>query len=437
MIKWSDRLNERVESQLGRSVGCRRLVVVACSLVALSLVGYAHHNTQNININSINSHSALTPASLAPLVVDHRPPPEHDYPLKQLAPVRVDADDDASAQVQVEPEPQLGIEVDDGAESEPGSEVEIAPDAVAADIDNDAEAGGDAGVQAEAQAEQEANSGTEEVDEVVDGVDEGDGGVQVEGPSRFLVVGWMGEQETKAQFHLYQLGLLALALNRTLVLPNVHRARFGNCYSNPFSLYYDANSLDAFAIPWISHDDWLAYLDASPARPSAQIVALSRGEAVPDDVAILPLDHFCLAPTQLDLTSVPPRAFFSPTNDWKARAHNDFGDKVARALQEQDEDQPIDVLVMQYNLRYSLLTPDMVKRLNPDAPMPAQYSVSNVAARFRCHARARLTCGGVAVVLQILGPLDDAGSCDRVRTVAVHRRAVSARHSRRSSVPGY
>jgi len=48
--------------------------------------------------------------------------------------------------------------------------------------------------------------------------------------------------------HLHQLGLLARALNRTLVLPNVNKARFGTCRRNPFEFYYEADTLQRLGI---------------------------------------------------------------------------------------------------------------------------------------------------------------------------------------------
>lgn len=169
---------------------------------------------------------------------------------------------------------------------------------------------------------------------------------------RYLLVAWMGEQETKAQSHLYNLGLLAISLNRTLVLPQVRRSRFGTCYGNDFSLYYDRDSLASFDIPYITHQNFLAYTKQDKHKaPTAQLVAMSRGNPVPDDLAIMPLDRFCLGSTRLDFATHSSRAFFSPSNDYKSdEVRHQFGEKVVRTLledEESDQGSP-DVIVMQY-----------------------------------------------------------------------------------------
>lgn len=56
--------------------------------------------------------------------------------------------------------------------------------------------------------------------------------------------------------HLYQLGLLARSLNRTLVLPNVDRARFGSCQAHPFEFYYQADALERLGIQVSGSKRW-------------------------------------------------------------------------------------------------------------------------------------------------------------------------------------
>lgn len=73
---------------------------------------------------------------------------------------------------------------------------------------------------------------------------------------RFLVAARIGEQESKAMQHLYQLGLLARSLNRTLVLPNVDRARFGSCQAHPFEFYYQADALERLGIQVSGSKRW-------------------------------------------------------------------------------------------------------------------------------------------------------------------------------------
>lgn len=97
-------------------------------------------------------------------------------------------------------------------------------------------------------------------------------------PCAFIVPGFVGEQETKAQQHLHQLGLLALHLNRTLVLPNVSKSRMGTCYTYPFDFYYDPQSLTDLGIPAVTFSafvDWTLRRDPSP---TAQLVSVMAGK---------------------------------------------------------------------------------------------------------------------------------------------------------------
>ncbi|KAK4049270.1 hypothetical protein OIV83_004206 [Microbotryomycetes sp. JL201] len=196
-------------------------------------------------------------------------------------------------------------------------------------------------------------------------------------PQKFLFVTWMGEQETKAQSHLYQLGLLALALNRTLVLPQVHQSRFGACYHNDFSLYYEQDTLERFGIPYMSHQDFLEWALAGKPK-SGQLLALARGKRVPDDVAFMPLKSLCVDKVPVDLSVYAPRAFFLPTTSWKAdHLRLAFGKNVVADLlaeAKSDDDGGANVLVVQYDLRYPFLTPTLAIEFNPAASAPTPYS---------------------------------------------------------------
>jgi hypothetical protein len=95
----------------------------------------------------------------------------------------------------------------------------------------------------------------------------------------FLLPGLIAEQESKAQIHLYQLGLLAMALNRTLVRPNVGSSRMGTCFGRPFDFYYASDALERHGIPSIAYDDFLAWTNTRMPRPHAQIVRMARTNA--------------------------------------------------------------------------------------------------------------------------------------------------------------
>lgn len=66
-------------------------------------------------------------------------------------------------------------------------------------------------------------------------------------PCLFFLPLRIAEQESKARIHLTQLALLARALNRTLVLPNVGKSKIGACFKWELQTYYDVASLGAAA----------------------------------------------------------------------------------------------------------------------------------------------------------------------------------------------
>ncbi|EEB91550.1 hypothetical protein MPER_10071 [Moniliophthora perniciosa FA553] len=66
--------------------------------------------------------------------------------------------------------------------------------------------------------------------------------------ARYLIPIKIAEQESKARIHLSQLYILAQALNRTLVLPNVGKSRLGICSKWDFGIYYDLDSAEGFGV---------------------------------------------------------------------------------------------------------------------------------------------------------------------------------------------
>lgn len=61
--------------------------------------------------------------------------------------------------------------------------------------------------------------------------------------ARYLLPGYIGEQESKARIHLADILQLSKALGRTLVLPNVSDSRLGLCRQHDFTLYYETEGL--------------------------------------------------------------------------------------------------------------------------------------------------------------------------------------------------
>ncbi|BGP23275.1 hypothetical protein Rt10032_c02g0977 [Rhodotorula toruloides] len=225
---------------------------------------------------------------------------------------------------------------------------------------------------------------------------------------QFLVPAWLGEQETKAQQHLYQLGLLALALNRTLVLPNVSKSRLGTCYRQPFSFYYSPTSLSDLGIPTISQEDFIAWTLRRDLPPSAQVVTMGNAKAKylsgaveidsasdPTLVPSKPTRNLCLrAPrTRLDFAGHSPLAIYPPEGYHRNEASRlAFGESVARTLQsaevaarasrasssrEAGGQALADVLAFNYELRFPMLSPTVAASFaSPDSitePRPFEH----------------------------------------------------------------
>ncbi|GJN87220.1 hypothetical protein Rhopal_000165-T1 [Rhodotorula paludigena] len=212
---------------------------------------------------------------------------------------------------------------------------------------------------------------------------------------QFLIPAWLGEQETKAQQHLYQLGLLALALNRTLVLPNVSRSRLGTCYKNPFAFYYSEDSLSDLGIPTISQDDFVAWTLQRDPPPSAQVVTMANAKATyaagaieidsasdPTAVPTKPNRNLCLrAPrTRLDFSGHSPLAMFPPEGYHRSESGRlGFGESVINTLRSREVGSKSsrasslrdaafvlpDVLAFNYELRFPILSPAVAASFAP------------------------------------------------------------------------
>ncbi|GAA6007139.1 hypothetical protein JCM11491_003020 [Sporobolomyces phaffii] len=208
---------------------------------------------------------------------------------------------------------------------------------------------------------------------------------------QFLVPAWLGEQETKAQQHLYQLGLLALATNRTLVLPNVSKSRLGTCYRHPFSFYYSPDSLVALGIPTISQEDFLLWTLQRDPPPSAQVVSVVNAKPGVYPDGSIEIDSFgdafappskpnrnlCLRSprSKLDFAAHSPLAIYPPEGYHKSEAGRlGFGQSVVSALaspelaarssrrsgsKHYDYALP-DVLAFNYEMRFPTLSPESV-----------------------------------------------------------------------------
>ncbi|KAK4047758.1 hypothetical protein OIO90_006057 [Microbotryomycetes sp. JL221] len=221
-------------------------------------------------------------------------------------------------------------------------------------------------------------------------------------PCSFVVAAWLGEQETKAQQHLHQLGLLALALNRTLVLPNVSKSRLGTCYSNSFDFYYSPNSLQRLGIPTITHEEFVDWTLKRSQAPTAQIVSMQSAklnypqgaieiDSASDSTLVpnKPNRNLCLKQpkTRLQFQSFSPLIIFPPEGYHKNdNSRRNFGESVVNTLRslevcfkssrstvKQNQKLP-NVLAFNYELRYPMMSSAVVNAFQ------AEHVVANVAA---------------------------------------------------------
>lgn len=127
-------------------------------------------------------------------------------------------------------------------------------------------------------------------------------------------------EETKAQLHLYQLGVLAVVLNRTLVLPNVRDSRLGMCHDRPFSFYYDVTSLSRLGVETVTQAEFLAWTAAKDKRPTAQVVVLTRGDGhfspliEINSASSVPPPGLCVEEIRLDFRNHFPITLLAPDN---------------------------------------------------------------------------------------------------------------------------
>lgn len=246
------------------------------------------------------------------------------------------------------------------------------------------------------------------------------------GGCKFLLPAWLGEQETKAQMHLYQLGLLAISLNRTLVLPNVSKSRMMSCASQPFDFYYDATSLEQLGIPTISFSRFTEWTSKRLQEPTSQIVAVASPSndwstgaleidpsADPSNIPSLPKRKLCLDPPKayLNFTSYSPITVHPPSN-WHKQEDSrlQFGESLINTLSSIDVRQKSlriyddrnrllrwftkapsqtsvppspDVLVFNYELRYPILHHDQLQAASFQAKHPLSHADIMKVQEFR------------------------------------------------------
>ncbi|GAA5898029.1 hypothetical protein JCM6882_003310 [Rhodosporidiobolus microsporus] len=170
---------------------------------------------------------------------------------------------------------------------------------------------------------------------------------------RFLVPNKIGEQESRAHFHLLQLAALAHSLNRTLVLPHARSSRFATCGNRPFDFLYSFSSFAAATSPASSvlQADFERWLDDRSTPVKTQVLRLATArEDSPDDGHFVrdasydsnTLKH-CFSPSQLSFT---PRSPLMRLEPWKFD-----GKRLVADLRTLDAEENADVLLLHYDLR--------------------------------------------------------------------------------------
>jgi hypothetical protein len=241
------------------------------------------------------------------------------------------------------------------------------------------------------------------------------------GRCKFLIAAVIGEQETKSQLHLYQLGLLSIELGRLLVLPRVGESRLSSCGAHPFSLYYDPMTLrDQFGIPSITYEEFIDYSTRSQSSTSTQLTAQMISIAVPSysdpEGATLidtsptanrqtnnPRQNLCLQPTLSGMTfSYSPISIFPPVGWYITHAKRmEYGQTIILALDKEDietirqsskkdedserSDEAADALVVRYHTRWAILEPSTLAMDSTSStsiiPIPP-FSYFNFAPRW-------------------------------------------------------
>lgn len=217
----------------------------------------------------------------------------------------------------------------------------------------------------------------------------------------------IGEQESKAQQHLHQLALLAIALNRTLVLPNVARSRLHACHPFPFAFHYDvATWRDRYdgKLSVVPQEDWLRHLDEqgdATTTYTARAVKLVEGKRSStrrddeDDEQRLDLSQFCLArfSRSFETSSSSPVVMSTYYAPFHYREYDDlalaaFSNGLASALSRSPTPSSIptildnsstipraDVLFVDYDLRYPMF-PSFVPNSTDLVPRPVNTTTA-------------------------------------------------------------
>lgn len=206
----------------------------------------------------------------------------------------------------------------------------------------------------------------------------------------FLLPSYIGDQPHLAQEHLHQLGLLAIALNRTLVLPAVSKTRMGSCQAFGFKMYWTKDSVEEqLGATTITFADFLDYAERREDIATGQLVSMLPPSEVYEYGAVEvasssdPLNipgrgtrNSCLREdkSRIDFTPFSPLAIYPPPT--YARTYH-FGESVINTLSavelgrkssrldNRDDWSPPTVLAINYEIRAPIITPDLAVSFAP------------------------------------------------------------------------
>ncbi|KEP53236.1 hypothetical protein V565_033510 [Rhizoctonia solani 123E] len=179
-------------------------------------------------------------------------------------------------------------------------------------------------------------------------------------PCRVLLPVSIGEQESKAQLHLQQIAVLARSLDLVLVLPNMHKARFGACARNKFEDYYQVESLTRLGVrvvPFAAFQEWAATRRVAPKTQMIEITAKgqSRGELKSivelEDVSDGPSWRRCLLRSipRLDFTKLKIQLTQKST---RSVVLVEFGERMIETLRPIVDLDEFPVHALDWNLRH-------------------------------------------------------------------------------------
>ncbi|CAE6434261.1 unnamed protein product [Rhizoctonia solani] len=195
---------------------------------------------------------------------------------------------------------------------------------------------------------------------------------------RVLLPVLIGEQESKAQLHLQQsasfskeiafmltgafgaVAILARSLDLVLVLPNMHKARFGACARNKFEDYYQPESLTELGVRVATYAAFQKWVATRRLAPKVQVVEIgtrgrSSGEsksiAELGDVSNGPSWRRCLSKStsRLDFTKLKIQLAQSSTRSTELV---EFGERMIETLRLTVEDEETQVYALDWNMRH-------------------------------------------------------------------------------------